>query len=137
MEDDAIRILLVEDNDDNREIYATILRHHGYDVTEATDGEEALSLARELRPPVILLDISIPGVDGWQVADRLKRDEETRGAAIIAITAHALPEDRERADDLGCESYLSKPVRPGRVLEEVRKYAGPPGEEPHRESTPG
>lgn len=116
------KVLVVEDNEENREIYSTILRHYGYDVTEATNGEDALRLARELRPAVILLDISIPRVDGWRVTERLKNDERTRDIVVIALTAHALPDDRERAREVGCDSYLAKPVRPDRVAEEVRRY---------------
>lgn len=123
------RVLLVEDNEENREIYATILRHHGYGVLEVEDGREALRLAEEERPDLILLDISIPGLDGWRVAERLKEDDATREIPVIALTAHALPEDYARARELGCDAYLSKPVRPQRVVEEVRRFLDP-GPEP-------
>lgn len=114
-------VLLVEDNEENREIYATILSHSGYEVIEAADGREGLRLARERSPGVILLDISIPHVDGWEVAERLKADPSTRDIIIVALTAHALPEDHERARRVGCEGHLTKPVRPRRVLEEVER----------------
>lgn len=125
MGDPGRAVLLVEDNEENREIYATILRHHDYEVLEVVEGEEALRTAREAVPGVILLDISIPGIDGWQVAERLKEDEATRGIPVVALTAHALPEDHRRARELGCEVYLSKPVRPQRVLDVVRRFLGP------------
>lgn len=121
MAEGGASVLLVEDNAENREIYATILAHGGYEVIEAADGDEALRLARERSPGLILLDISIPGIDGWQVAERLKEDPSTRDISIVALTAHALPEDHRRAREVGCESYLAKPVRPRRVLEEVQR----------------
>lgn len=112
-------VLLVEDNEENREIYTTILEHSGYEVIEAREGEQALRLARDRSPGIILLDISIPRIDGWEVAERLKADPDTRGIPIVALTAHALPEDHRRARAVGCDSYLAKPVRPREVLEEV------------------
>lgn len=115
-------VLLVEDNLDNRIIYSTILRHHGFRVVDAVTGHEALDKAADERPDVILLDISIPGIDGWQVARHLKSSPETRDVPIIAVTAHALAEHEERARDVGCDGYLAKPVSPGRVLEEVRRF---------------
>lgn len=115
-------ILLVEDNDDSRAIYATMLEHHGYEVVQASRGDEALEIIGEMRPDVILLDIAIPGVDGWTVAERLKADEETASICIIAVTAHALSEDRDRAHEIGCDAYLAKPVRPRRILEEIRRF---------------
>jgi two-component system, cell cycle response regulator DivK len=114
-------ILLVEDNDDNRAIYSTILRHYGYTVEEVTTGPQALEVARRVLPDLILLDISLPEMDGWTVAERLKGDEATRGIVIVALTAHALPEDQRRAQELGCDAFLPKPVRPRRVLEEVER----------------
>lgn len=125
MSEEGPVVLLVEDNADNREIYAAILGHDGYRVLEVGDGREALRVAREEQPGLILLDISIPVIDGWEVAERLKADEETRAIPLVALTAHALPEDRMRARDLGCSAYLAKPVRPRRVLEEVRRLLPP------------
>lgn len=123
-------VLLVEDNAENREIYATILDHDGYRVLEVADGEAALRVAREEHPELILLDISIPLIDGWEVAERLKADDSTRAIPVVALTAHALPEDHQRARDLGCDAYLAKPVRPRRVLEEVRRLLADDGAEP-------
>ena len=122
---DTKRVLLVEDNLDNRTIYSTILRHEGFEVLTAVSGEEALEKAGAGSPDVILLDISIPGVDGWTVATRLKEGEGTRHIPIIAVTAHALPEHEERAREVGCDGYLAKPVSPLRVLEEVLRFASP------------
>lgn len=118
-------VLLVEDNADNREIYATILDRDDYRVLEVGDGPEALRVAREERPHLILLDISIPVIDGWEVAERLKADEVTRAIPVVALTAHALPEDQQRARELGCDAYLAKPVRPQQVLEVVRRLLAP------------
>jgi len=121
---DSTLVLLVEDNDDNRAIYSTILRHYGYAVEEVTSGIDALETARELHPAVILMDISLPGMDGWTVTKHLKDDPETEDIIIVAITAHALPEDHRRAQELGCAAFLPKPVRPRRVLEEVDRLTG-------------
>lgn len=114
-------ILLVEDNHDNRVIYRTILEHTGYTVLEAGDGEVGLRTAREARPDLVLLDISIPLMDGWEVARALKADPGTAEIPIIALTAHAMNADRERAAEVGCDGYLAKPVEPRRVVEEVAR----------------
>jgi two-component system cell cycle response regulator DivK len=118
-------ILIVEDNEDNLMVYRTILEHVGYDVIEARDGEEGIARAREKHPDLILMDISIPRIDGWEATRRLKENEETRDIPIIALTAHALEEDREKALRVGCDGYLAKPVEPRRVVEEVKRYVGP------------
>jgi CheY-like chemotaxis protein len=115
-------LLLVEDNEDNRIIYSTVLRHLGYQVLEAQDGVQAVALARSEHPDLILMDISIPHIDGWEATRQLKGDEATAGIPIVALTAHALPEDRERAREVGCDGYLTKPVEPTRVIEEVRRF---------------
>jgi two-component system cell cycle response regulator DivK len=114
-------VLLVEDNEDNRTIYTTILRHVGIDVIEAANGEDGIRLARERRPAVILMDVAMPGIDGWEATRRLKADMETAHIPVIALTAHAMAEDRQRAVEAGCEGYLAKPIEPRRVVEEVRK----------------
>ena len=120
-------ILLVEDNEDNRIIYSTVLRHVGYTVVEAEDGLRALELARETRPDLILMDISIPQMDGWEATRILRLDPTMKDTPIIALTAHALPDDRERAAQIGFTSYLAKPVEPRMVLAEVRKWIGGEG----------
>lgn len=117
-----MKVLLVEDDVDTRNIYSTILRHHGYEVLETENGREALELASVEGPDLILLDISLPEVDGWTVASRLRSRSETADVPLVAVTAHALPDDQERAHELGCDSYLTKPLRPQRVLEEVQRF---------------
>ena len=118
-------ILLVEDNEDNRIIYSTLLRHVGYDVIEAQDGVSAVAFARSELPDLILMDISIPELDGWEATKILRNDPATRDIPIIALTAHALADDREKAAQFGFSSYLAKPVEPRRVLAEVRRWIGP------------
>jgi len=117
----ARSILLVEDNEDNRIVYATILRHHGYRVVEAFDGAEALAKVETEHPDLILLDISLPHIDGWEVSRRLRSSEPTKGIRIVALTAHAMPGDRERARSEGFDGYLAKPCEPRAVLAEVRR----------------
>ena len=120
------RVLIVEDNDDNRHIYETILRHHGYVVLSAADGQDGLELAMREVPDLILLDISLPRLSGWEIASRLLANESTRSIVLVALTAHAYCEDRERARELGFQSYMAKPVEPRRVVEEVARFIGPP-----------
>lgn len=117
-------ILLVEDNEDNRTIYRTVLEYAGYRVAEAVDGEEAIRAVRELRPDLVLMDISIPQVDGWEVTRILKADPATAAIPIVALTAHALASDRARSVEAGCDGYLVKPIEPRAVLEEVRRWVG-------------
>jgi CheY-like chemotaxis protein len=117
-------LLLVEDNEDNRIIYATVLRHVGYRVVEAVDGAQAIALARSVVPDLILMDISIPEVDGWEATRILRRDPITKDIPIIALTAHAMTDDREKATALGFTSYLAKPVEPRAVVAEVRRWIG-------------
>ncbi len=118
-------ILLVEDNEDNLVVYRTILEHVGFIVVEARDGEEGVARAKERLPDLILMDISIPKIDGWEATTRLKADETTKKIPIIALTAHALEEDRQKATQVGCDGYLAKPVEPRRVVQEVEKFVGP------------
>jgi two-component system, cell cycle response regulator DivK len=115
-------VLLVEDNEDNLVVYRTILEHVGYRVLEARDGEEGIRRAREEHPDIILMDISIPKMDGWEATRQLKASEDTRAIPVIALTAHALEEDRQRALQVGCDGYLAKPIEPRRVVEEVGRF---------------
>lgn len=117
-------LLLVEDNEDNRIIYSTVLRHVGYEVVEALDGQQAIALARSVMPDLILMDISIPVIDGWEATRVLRQDPATRDIPIIALTAHALADDRERAQTVGFTSYLAKPVEPRAVVAEVQRWIG-------------
>ena len=120
------RVLLVEDNADNRFIYSAMLRHAGYDVILASNGHEGLEFGRTRAPHLVLMDLSLPGLDGLEVTRLLKADEATRAMPIVALTAHALPADRVRALEAGCDAYLAKPIAPPAVLAEVRRLIGPP-----------
>ena len=117
-------VLLVEDNEDNRTVYRTILEHFGYQVTEARNGEDGVRMAREEHPDLILMDISIPLIDGWEATRMLKGDPATSDIPIIALTAHALATDRAKAQEVGCDGYLAKPCEPRRVVAEVEKFIG-------------
>jgi len=119
-------VLLVEDNEDNLIVYRTILDHVGYRVIEARDGEEGVARARADHPDLILMDVSLPKMDGWEATRRIKADAKTRQIPIIAVTAHALDDDREKATQVGCDGYLAKPVAPRRVVEEVERFIGKP-----------
>jgi CheY-like chemotaxis protein len=120
----AQTLLLVEDNEDNRIIYCTVLRHLGYNVLEAQDGVQAVELARSALPDLILMDISIPRMDGWEATRVLRNDSRTSAIPIIALTAHALADDRERASQVGFTSYLAKPIEPRLVVAEIRRWIG-------------
>ncbi|HEX8359346.1 MAG TPA: response regulator [Longimicrobium sp.] len=124
-------ILLVEDNADNQAIYRTILEHSGFTVVSAWDGEEAVSVARATLPDLIFMDISIPKMDGLAATRVLKADETTAGIPIVALTAHAMQEDRAKALEAGCDAYLAKPVEPRRVMDEARRWtSGAVGAQP-------
>jgi CheY-like chemotaxis protein len=119
-------VLLVEDNYDNLAIYSTFLRHVGYEVLEAIDGQAALDMARDLRPGVILMDVSIPIIDGWEATRRLKADPATAHIPVVALTAHALTSDREMAAAVGCAEFIPKPAEPVKVAEAVKRYLDEP-----------
>ena len=125
MSDNGKKVLLVEDNEDNRIVYSTILQHFGYHVTEAMNGEDGIAKARSQKPDLILMDISIPVIDGWEATKILKKDPATRHIPIIALTAHALGSDREKAMEVGCDGYLAKPCEPRAVVAEVQRFLGP------------
>ncbi len=117
-------VLLVEDNEDNRFIYATALRYAGYEVIEAVSGRQGIQEARVQRPDLILMDISIPDVDGWEATIVLKADPLTRSIPIIAVTAHVLPGDERRSMEAGCDGYFAKPVTPATLIAEVDRRFG-------------
>ena len=114
-----LKILLVEDNEMNRDMLSRRLERKGYRVVVAPDGKEGLSLARSLTPDLILMDVSLPVMDGWEVTRLLKADESTRHIPIIVLTAHALVGDREKAFTAGCDDYDTKPVEFVRLGEKI------------------
>ena len=113
-------ILIVEDDEDSREVYKEVLAENGFEVATATSGVDGLRLARELHPGAILMDVSLPDLDGWSVTAQLKADPETVGIPVIVVTAYAFPEDRTRANQIGCDGFLTKPCEPSRVLAELQ-----------------
>jgi CheY-like chemotaxis protein len=120
------RVLLVEDNAAARRGYAAYLSLHEYDVVEAATGADALSAARATAPDVILLDLGLPDIDGWEVARQLKADDRTAAIPLIALTGSDLPHERISAMRAGCDRHLSKPCAPEAVLDAIRRCARPP-----------
>ncbi len=118
------RILIVEDDVDNRRIVAKTLSVEGYEIIEAVDGIEALAHAQADHPDLILMDLALPNMDGWEATRRLKSDPRTRTIPVVALTAVAMRGDEEQARAAGCDDYLSKPARPVAIREMVRKYTG-------------
>ncbi len=118
-------ILLVEDDVETRLAYRALLEHAGWSVHEASNGEQALEFVNGQLPRVVVADISIPGIDGWEMTRRLKLDQRTREVPVLLMTGHGLDEDRQRARDLGCASYLVKPVSPSGFIAEVERLAEP------------
>lgn len=106
------RVLLIEDNEQNRYLMTFLLEKHGYQVSEASDGVTGIELARASVPAVVLLDIQLPGMDGYAVARALRDLESLRAVPIIAVTSYAMPGDRERALAAGCTGYVEKPINP-------------------------
>jgi CheY-like chemotaxis protein len=115
------RILIVDDVEDNRRIYAMFLRAKAFDVTVAADGHEALAKARALVPDLVVMDLAIPGIDGWEVTRRLKRDRRTHRIPIIALTGHALAGVREEAQRAGCTAFLTKPCLPDDLIRAIQR----------------
>lgn len=104
------RILVVEDNDRNRRLLKILLEARGYEVIEATAGEEAMGYLRDSKPDLILMDIQLPNVDGLELTRNIKNNPKTAGIPIVAVTAYAMKGDRERILEAGCDGYISKPI---------------------------
>ena len=124
------KVLIVEDNEDNRAIYAQYLRYAGYRVIEAANGQEGIDLARRERPDIILMDISMPVMDGLTATRQLKGDPELGSIPIIALTAHAMASDEDMVREAGCDGYIAKPVVPRAVREEIDRWIGRSRPEP-------
>ena len=118
------KILIVEDNEMNRDMLARRLTRKGYEVTVAVDGEEGIALARASAPDLILMDMSLPVVDGWEATRQLKADEATRATPVIALTAHAMAGDKERALEAGCDDYDTKPIDLAGLLAKIEVLLG-------------
>jgi CheY-like chemotaxis protein len=114
-------VLIVDDVPDNRAIYADFLRFSGYDVVEATDGFEAVEVAKRMLPDVALMDLSLPGMDGWEATRQIKNGKDTKHIKIIAVTGHALEGTAKGAREAGCDAFLSKPCLPETLEEEVKR----------------
>jgi two-component system, cell cycle response regulator DivK len=113
------RLLLVEDNEMNRDMLSRRLQRKGYDIVIATDGQQGLDLARGQTPDLILMDMSLPVVNGWEATRRLKADDATKAIPVIALTAHAMAGDRDKALEAGCDDYDTKPIDLPRLLDKI------------------
>jgi CheY-like chemotaxis protein len=116
------KILLVEDNEMNRDMLSRRLLKAGFEMVIAVDGEQAIDLARSEAPDLILMDISLPGLDGWEATRRLKAMPETRSIPIIALTAHAMAGDREKSLAAGCNDYDTKPIDFRRLVQKIHGF---------------
>ncbi len=115
-------ILLVEDNEVNREMMRRRLQRRGYEVIDAVDGQEAILKAQTEHPSIILMDMSLPIIDGWDATARLKADPATSGIPIVGLTAHAMVEDKQRALKAGCDDYATKPVEFEKLLAMIERF---------------
>jgi len=118
------KILLVEDNEMNRDMLSRRLQRRGHEVLTAVDGESGLALVRSEAPALVLMDMSLPGIDGWEATRRLKADPATRAIPVIALTAHAMSGDREKAIGAGCDDFDTKPVDFARLVEKIEALLG-------------
>ena len=119
------KILLVEDNEMNRDMLSRRLERKGHSVTIAIDGAEGLDKARSDTPDLILMDMSLPAIDGWEVTRRLKADEATRRIPVIALTAHAMASDEQKAREAGCDDFDTKPIKLPRLLDKIQALLQP------------
>lgn len=113
------KILLVEDNETNRDMLSRRLIRKGFEVVMAEDGQQAVDMAAAENPDIILMDMSLPVIDGWEATRRVKARENTRAIPVIALTAHAMAGDREKALDAGCDDYDTKPIEFQRLLDKI------------------
>ena len=122
-----VRILLVEDNELNRDMLSRRLKRRGYEVLIAVDGSEGVRRASEDAPDLILMDMSLPVIDGWEATRRIKADPATSSIPVIALTAHAMVDDRQKALDAGCNDYDVKPIELPRLLSKIQAFVSPEG----------
>jgi CheY-like chemotaxis protein len=127
-------ILIVEDYEDNRQMYMQYLQFAGFRVAEAVDGHEAISKATSDPPDLIVMDLSLPRLDGWEATRRLKANSLTRGVPVLALTGHALVGQDEQAKKAGCDGYLTKPCLPEDLVGEIRRMLGEQRQKPKSRS---
>jgi CheY-like chemotaxis protein len=118
------RLLYVEDNEMNRDMLSRRLQRRGFEVLIASDGEQGVAMAAAEKPDIILMDMSLPVLDGWQATRRLKAAPDTAGIPVIGLTAHAMATDRDKCLEAGCDDYDTKPVELGRLLEKIERLLG-------------
>lgn len=118
------QILIVEDNEMNRDMLSRRLTRKGYEILIAIDGEEGVEMATSHHPDLVLMDMSLPKIDGWEATRRLKAASATKDIPIIALTAHAMAEDRDKALEAGCDEFDTKPVELPRLLEKIESLLG-------------
>ena len=118
------KVLLVEDNEMNRDMLSRRLIRRGFQVVFAMDGQQGIDLARSERPDIVLMDMSLPVIDGWEATRRLKANDATRSVPVIGLTAHAMSGDREKAIEAGCDDYDTKPVELDRLICKIERLLG-------------
>jgi CheY-like chemotaxis protein len=118
------KVLLVEDNEMNRDMLSRRLTRRGFEVVFAMDGKQGVALAQSEKPDVILMDMSLPVMDGWEATRRVKAEEATRSVPVIGLTAHAMDGDREKAIEAGCDDYDTKPVELDRLIGKIERLVG-------------
>ena len=119
------KILLIEDNEMNRDMLSRRLRKNDYEVVTAVDGEEGVAKAQAESPALILMDLSLPGIDGWEATRRLKAAPQTQKIPVIALTAHAMSDDRDKALAAGCDDFDTKPIKLPRLLSKIQALLAP------------
>jgi len=128
------KVLLVEDNEMNRDMLSRRLIRRGFQVVFAMDGQHGIDLAYSERPDIILMDMSLPVIDGWEATRRLKADDATRTVPVIGLTAHAMSGDREKAIEAGCDDYDTKPVELDRLIGKIERLLGTAKDEALRQA---
>lgn len=119
------KILMIEDNEQNRYLATFLLERRGHEVAHAYDGPGGIELAAKFRPDIILLDIQLPGMDGYAVAQALRRQPDMTDTPIVAVTSYAMPGDREKALESGCTGYIEKPIDPDSFVDDVERHLTP------------
>ena len=128
------KVLLVEDNEMNRDMLSRRLIRRGFQVVFAMDGQQGIDLAHSERPDIILMDMSLPVIDGWEATRRLKADDSTRSVPVIGLTAHAMSGDREKAIEAGCDDYDTKPVELDCLIGKIERLLGTAKDEALRQA---